>query len=113
EQAMIETEALRVRFIEDSNGPRQVIDFGSEISLPLIDVSAESDPEAAAEECMKADLAKPVDLLRGPLFWFALLKVAPDRFFWYQRYHHIVMDGIGGVLFVRRVADHYAALTNK
>ena len=48
---------------------------------------------------MKADLAKPVDLLRGPLFRFVLFKAAPARFFWYQRYHHVLIDGFGVVLF--------------
>src|SRR5271154_2205013 len=48
-QALIDTEALRVRFIEEIDGPRQVIGPPSEISIPLVDVSAELDPQAAAE----------------------------------------------------------------
>ena len=112
-QAVIDTEAFQVRFLEESDGPRQVIGLPSEISVPLVDVSAELDPQAAAEAWMKADLANPVDLLRGPLFRFALFKAAPARFFWYQRGHHIVMDGFGGALFERRAADIYTALVNK
>ena len=109
-QALIDTEAYRVRFIEEIDGPRQVIDPPSEFSISLLDVSAELDPQAAAEAWMKADLAEPVDLLHGPLFCFALFKTAPDRFFWYQRAPHIVMDGFGGALFDRRVADVYTSL---
>jgi nonribosomal peptide synthetase DhbF len=112
-RAVIDTEAFRVRFIEGIDGPRQVIDVQSEISVPLFDVSTELDPPATAETWMKADMAKPVDLLHSPLFFFALFKVAPDRFFWYQRAPHIVMDGFGTALFDRRVADLYAALVNK
>jgi nonribosomal peptide synthetase DhbF len=104
---------LRVRFVEETNGPRQVIDPPSEISLPLFVVSAELDLRAAAEAWTKADLAKPVDLMHGPLFCFALFKMAPDRFFWYQRSHHIAMDGFGGALFDLRLADIYTALVNK
>src|SRR5262249_60350983 len=84
-----------------------------EISMTLFDVSADLDPAATAGAWMKAGLAKPVDLLRGPLFRFALFKVAPDRFLWYQRYHHVLIDGFGVVLFKRRVADIYTALVNK
>jgi Condensation domain len=62
---------------------------------------------------MKADLAKVVDLLHGPFFCFALFKAAPDQFFWYERFHHILMDGFGVTLFERRVADVYTALANK
>jgi nonribosomal peptide synthetase DhbF len=111
-QAVIDTEALRVRLVEEIDSPRQLIGSPSEISMPLLDVSAELDPQAAAEAWMKADLAKPVDLLRGPLFHFALFKAAPARFFWYQRYHHVLIDGFGVVLFKRRVADIYTALVN-
>jgi nonribosomal peptide synthetase DhbF len=112
-EAVIDTEAYRVRFIEEIDGPRQVVDPAPELSISLLDVSAELDPQAAAEAWMKADLASPVDLLRGPLFFFALFKAAPARFFWYQRCHHTVMDGFGRALFNRRVADIYTALMNK
>ena len=33
-----------------------------------------------------------------------------DRFFWYARYHHIVMDGYGMWLVARRVAEIYSEL---
>ena len=105
-QAVIDTEALRVRLVEEIDSPCQLIGSPSEISIPLLDVSAELDPQAAAEAWMKADLAKPVDLLRGPLFHFALFKAAPARFFWYQRYHHVLIDGFGVVLFKRRGGGH-------
>ena len=83
-EAIVDAEAYRVRLIEEIDGPRQIIGPPSEISIPLLDVSAELDPQAAAEGWMKADLAKPIDVLRGPLFLFALFKAAPARFFWYN-----------------------------
>ncbi|MBV8281774.1 MAG: AMP-binding protein, partial [Candidatus Eremiobacteraeota bacterium] len=111
-QTVGDTEASRTRLIEDADVPRQIIDPRSEIPLRLLDVSSESDPQAAAEAWMKTDLARPVDLLRGPLWTVALFKAAPDRFFLYLRSHHIIMDGFGASLFVRRVADVYTALAN-
>ncbi|MBV9299470.1 MAG: non-ribosomal peptide synthetase, partial [Verrucomicrobia bacterium] len=112
-QAVGETEAYRVRFVEEIDGPRQIIDPPPNVSVPLLDVSAEPDPQAAAESWMKADLAKPVDLMCSPLFSFALFKAGPARFFWYERYHHILVDGFGVALFDRRVAEIYTALVNK
>ena len=112
-RTLTENEAIRVRFIDEDDGPRQVIDPPAEPSISLLDVSAELDPQAAAEAWRKADLAKPVDLLHGPLFCFVLFKAAPDRFFWYERFHHILMDGFGIALFKRRVAVIYTALVNK
>jgi nonribosomal peptide synthetase DhbF len=61
---------------------------------------------------MKADLGQRVDFLRSPLWTSALLKAAPDLFFWYHRTHHILMDGFSGPLFARRVADVYGAIVN-
>ena len=59
---------------------------------------------------MNADLSRPIDPMRGPLFGFALFKAAPDRFFWFARYHHITMDGFGMGLVARRLAEVYTPL---
>ena len=50
----------------------------------------------------------PVD---GPLFTYALFKAAPDRFFWYSRYHHVVMDGFGFALVAQGVDRRRARLS--
>src|SRR3981081_1054972 len=109
-QVVAETEALHVRFVSDADVPGQIIGPAPDWSMSLVDVSGAPDPQAAAERWMRADLAKPVDLMRGPLFAYALFKAAADRFFWYSRYHHIVMDGFGFALVAKRVADGYSAL---
>ena len=109
-QVVDETEALRVRFVSGDDGPRQIIGAAPDWSMSFIDVSAAIDPRAAAERWMKADLAQPIDLTCGPLFTYALFKAAPDRFFWYSRHHHIVMDGFGFALVARRAAEVYSAL---
>src|SRR5215831_17312581 len=109
-QAVHETEALRVRFVDGSDGPQQVIDAMPDWSMSFIDVSTAAAPQAAAERWMRADLATPTDLACGPLFAYALLKAAPDRFFWYSRHHHIVMDGFSFALVAQRVADLYTAM---
>ena len=109
-QVIFETEALRVRIAEHEDGPRQVIGAPPALSMPLLDVSTETDARAAAEAWMKSDLARPIEPTRGPLFGFALFKASADRFFWYARYHHIVMDGFSMWLVARRLADVYTEL---
>src|ERR1700704_7158904 len=109
-QAGIEAETVRVRFIELSDGPRQMVSPTLDTTFPFIDVSPEPDPRAAAESWMMAELVRPVDLLTGPLWVCALFKAAPEHYFWYHRSHHIVMDGFTGGLFARRVAEIYTAL---
>src|SRR5258708_607919 len=109
-QVVSEAQSLRLQFSEQAGEPRQLIGEPTAWPLPILDVSAESDPRAAAETWMKADLALPIDPLVGPLFGVALFKASATRFFWYARYHHIVLDGFGMWLVARRVAEVYTAL---
>ena len=110
-QTADEADTVRVRLIERKDeGPHQIIRRSFDGELPLIDVSGEPDPRAAAERWMMAELNQPVDLVSSPLWASALFKAAPDHFFWYHRSHHIIMDGFTGGLFARRVASVYSAL---
>ena len=109
-QVVAEAQSLRLRFSEQAGEPAQIVGEPTAWSLPIIDVSAETDPRAAAATWMQADLARPIDPVRGPLFGFALFKASATRFFWYARYHHIVLDGFGMWLIARRVAEVYSAL---
>ncbi|KAF2424133.1 non-ribosomal peptide synthetase DhbF [Bacillus subtilis] len=105
-----EAESLHVRFGENMDGPWQMINPSPDVQLHVIDVSSGPDPEKTALNWMKADLAKPVDLGYDPLFNEALFIAGPDRFFWYQRIHHIAIDGFGFSLIAQRVASTYTAL---
>ncbi|WP_159326262.1 non-ribosomal peptide synthetase [Streptomyces tendae] len=101
-----ETEALRVRIEDAPDGPVQHV--SETIELPL--TVRESGTEAEAVAWMRADLAEPLDLSSGPLFHHALFRVGAERWLWYQRIHHLVMDGYGYSLLVRRTAEVYSAL---
>ncbi|MEC1753082.1 non-ribosomal peptide synthetase [Bacillus mojavensis] len=105
-----EAESLHVRFGEDMDGPWQMMNPSPDVQLHVIDVSSEPNPEKTALNWMKADLAKPVDLQHDPLFREALFKAGPQRFFWYQRIHHIAIDGFGFSLIAQRVAQAYTVL---
>ncbi|HYH98167.1 non-ribosomal peptide synthetase [Hyalangium sp.] len=109
-RAVAETEPLRVRFIEDAEGPWQILEPSPHVALDIIDVSSDRDPLQSADGWMRDDLLRPVDLGRGPLVHHALFRVAADRFLFYLRYHHIVMDGFGQLLYWRKVAELYSAL---
>lgn len=114
-KVVIEAEALHVRFEEDEIGPWQVIEE-SQFYMHFIDVRKEENPEEAAKVWMKNDLSMPVDLKKDILFTEALIQVENNRFFWYQRIHHIVMDGYGFSLLSQKVANEYTSLieeTNK
>ncbi|MEU0677657.1 amino acid adenylation domain-containing protein [Streptomyces sp. NPDC006172] len=114
-RTVAETEALRVRFVDGDGdgggaaecGPGQVVEDPEETwDLPVVDVAGED----AARAWMRDELATPVDVPGGRLFTFALIRVAADRHFYYQRAHHIVLDGHSAALLLRRTADVYTAL---
>ncbi|GHH42466.1 non-ribosomal peptide synthetase [Streptomyces umbrinus] len=105
-----EAETMRARVVTDSGVIGQSIEPLSDWSLEVVDVGEEADPVRAAEVVMRADLARPMDLVRGPAFTQILFRASPDRFLWYQRIHHVMIDGYGLSLVVRRVAQVYTAL---
>ncbi|PRX45509.1 amino acid adenylation domain-containing protein [Prauserella shujinwangii] len=106
-QAIGEAECVHVRFTGTGERPRQV-PAPADPAPGRLDFTAEPDPEAAAVEWMRADRLRPADPERGPLFRHALLRVAADRIWWYQRYHHLVMDAYGCLLVTQRAGSLYA-----
>ncbi|HKT04207.1 MAG TPA: amino acid adenylation domain-containing protein, partial [Rugosimonospora sp.] len=103
-----EADSLHARFTEERGVLRQTIRRDENWPFPVIDVSAEADPRAAAEAWMRADLARPYDL-SGGLFSCALLRLSPYRFLFYQSVHHISMDAFGAAQLTGRVAEVYTA----
>ncbi|MFJ1609450.1 amino acid adenylation domain-containing protein [Streptomyces sp. NPDC088253] len=107
-----ETEALNVAFVVDDQGrPWQTVAPAGDWRLHTADLTVEPDPHAAARAWMDEDMARPVDLARGPVFGHALLRTGPEQYLWYHRVHHIALDGFGLSLVARRVAQVYTALT--
>ncbi|WP_196787269.1 non-ribosomal peptide synthetase, partial [Burkholderia stagnalis] len=105
-----EARSLHFRFVETSTGPMQ---FGCDLDafeLAFIDASGDADPFAACWNAMQAESDRPYDLLSSKLFSQTLFKLSDDRYIWYQRYHHIVMDGASIPLATRRVARIYTSL---
>ncbi|MFD4035342.1 amino acid adenylation domain-containing protein [Streptomyces sp. NPDC058637] len=112
-QVVTETEALRARFTEGSAGPVQVVEPVTDWSaepVEVIDLTTRERPGDAADAWMWADASTPLDVLGGALYRFALIKVAEDRFLFYYRYHHLVMDSFGASLVASRTADVYTGL---
>ncbi|EFL25694.1 enterobactin synthetase component F [Streptomyces himastatinicus ATCC 53653] len=110
-QAVAEAEPYNVRVGEDDGVPWQVLDPVTDWDFPVLDLSGEPDPHAAAVRWMKHDLATGLELDARPLFSFALLKLSDDCFLWYQGTHHIVSDAGSAALLGRRTAEIYTALT--
>ncbi|MEU8696150.1 amino acid adenylation domain-containing protein [Streptomyces sp. NPDC048680] len=105
-QAVGEAGCLHVAFTPGDGGPRQT-PAAVPVEVPVVDLRDAPDPEAAAADWTAAERERPVDLGRAPLFAQALLRLADGRVRWYQRYHHIVLDGMGVTLITRRAGELY------
>lgn len=108
--AVAQTAALRLRFGTRDGVPQQWLGDTAP-DLEIVDLSPRPDPEAEARRLMAQDSATPVDLAAGPVARFVLYRLGPDRAFWYERIHHLAIDGFGFVLFTNRVGDLYSAET--
>ncbi|MEU9999822.1 amino acid adenylation domain-containing protein [Streptomyces sp. NPDC050848] len=105
-QSVEEAETLHVRVGAGDGGPRQRT-ARAPFDIPVVDLRAATDPARAAADWTAEDRERPVDLARDPLFSQALLRLADDHVLWYQRYHHIVTDGMGVALVTRRAGELY------
>lgn len=76
----------------------------------IIDLRTAPDPHRAATERMQADLAQDLRVDGGnPLVCHQLLRVGDDRWYWYQRYHHLLVDGFSFPAITRQIAAIYRA----
>lgn len=63
---------------------------------------------------MQADLAQDLRVDGGnPLVCHQLLRVGDDRWYWYQRYHHLLVDGFSFPAITRQIAAIYRAAAGK
>ncbi|MEV0503188.1 condensation domain-containing protein, partial [Streptomyces spectabilis] len=110
-QAIAETEALGVRFQESGATAVQIRrERPDEWELPYVDLSGELLPREAAERWMRESVERAVDLVAGPLFTVAVLRLSPEWHLLYLQGNHLVTDGYSGALISGRAAEIYTAL---
>ena len=107
---LAEYEALGLRFEDGRDGPVQSVCAPFAANVELLDVAAETDPQSAALGWMEKAARTPFALSQGhaPLFRWALLRLAPDHWIWFQAYHHIIADGTARSLIAARLSAYYA-----
>lgn len=105
-----EAETLHVRFVAEGEELRQARIRVTDWPFTVVDMTSDPTPRASAEGWLEDYVVHPIEPLAGPLFAFALLKVASDRWFWCARYHHIINDGFGVAMIARRLAQIYTAM---
>ncbi|GAA3486530.1 amino acid adenylation domain-containing protein [Streptomyces cremeus] len=90
--------------------PVQVVHGPAPVRVPLVDLRAEADPEAAAEEFVRADIGVRFDIGRLPLIRWTALRLAEQSHELVLVEHHLVHDGWSFTLLVRELGLIYTAL---
>ena len=107
-----QADTLCMRFSEDNGEVWQWLDESMAIAEPAChDLRGESDPQQAALALMQRDLAQNSRVDSGnPLYCHQLFRVGDNQWFWYQRYHHLLVDGFSFPAITRQISLIYQAL---
>lgn len=102
-------DSLNTVFVTEDGAVRQRVVRRSPDATSLlrrVDLSDADDPIGAVERYLADDMAA-VDTIEALSHHFALLRISDRLHYWYVRFHHIAVDGLGGSVFTRTVADLY------
>ncbi|WNK48461.1 enterobactin synthase subunit F [Pantoea agglomerans] len=107
---MQEADTLNMAFGELEGEPLQWPEPQAFREPEVIDLRDAADPEAAARALMQQDMTGDLRVLSGaPLYHHSLFRLDEDHWYWYQRYHHLVVDGFSFTALTRRIANLYSA----
>ncbi|WP_142245686.1 non-ribosomal peptide synthetase, partial [Mycobacterium sp. IS-836] len=82
-----------------------------DVELVFYDLTGSHNPVQEAHRITSSIQRTPMPL-SGPLFKFALLRTAPEEFYFFGCGHHIVVDGTGIALVGQRIAAVYSAIVS-
>jgi amino acid adenylation domain-containing protein len=97
---------LRTTFAPGDDGPRQVVQPGLTISIPVVPI--DSDP-ATVDRWANEAWHEAFDLTAGPLVRATLLRRSEDDHVLLFAMHHIITDGWSSSILAREVAHYYLA----
>lgn len=105
-------DSLRTVFRSDDGSPYACVVPAADVELQVIDLDAlvPQDREDAAREAVVAHALDPFDLAVGPLYRFAVVRLAPGEHIISRVFHHSVTDGWSSALLNAELAADYAAL---
>ncbi len=105
-----ENDALRIKLHAEENMSTQTITENVCIKLNYPDFSAKKNAEQQILDWMQSKLVEPFQIYDDFLFHYALCKVSNKCYYWFQKYSHIIVDGLAISLISWRVAEAYNAI---
>ncbi|MGY4099688.1 amino acid adenylation domain-containing protein [Nocardia sp. R16R-3T] len=98
-----------LRLVDVDGEPGQFVDEEHGGQVSVMDLRRHADPVATAHRIMVQDYSAPLDLLHDKLVTSIVFQVGADHFLWYQRAHHIALDGFAAVTMLHRITELYNA----
>ncbi|MFZ2529261.1 MAG: amino acid adenylation domain-containing protein, partial [Rhodococcus sp. (in: high G+C Gram-positive bacteria)] len=108
-QAGLDLSSGFVRIVEVDAMPYQLVDPELSVPTSVLDLRDDEDPLATALAWMRSDYSAPVDLLHDRFVRVCIFRIEDERYLWYLRVHHLVLDGFGAATLIHRIAEHYTA----
>lgn len=105
-----EAETMHGRFYQTDNTVKQQLPAIDNYDAAFYDFSARPDAWEAALAFMSEQTNQHFSLTEGNAFTFFLIKLSPEKYLYYHCCHHILLDGFGASLILRRTVDIYNAL---
>lgn len=107
QQLVDSSDALRTVFREIDGIPQQEVLAPFPAEVECIDLSRDAAPEESVKAWMDTRLLRPL-VLSERIFDTALLRTGEHEFVWFLHIHHIVVDGAGVQILLRRITELYA-----
>lgn len=109
ELGLADADTIHSVFFEVDGVPVQEPGAATPSPMTILDFRPKGADAAIAS--MHQDLAEPVSLTGNTrLYQQTLFRVGNDRWFWYQRFHHILLDGYSFTTITKHICAIYRAL---
>ena len=108
-------DVFRMRFDTNlSESPCYYEEDYQRCEIPELDFSQRQDPEGEATAFMQSRFNTAFIIHKDSLlFEHFLIKISPDEYWAFGRYHHLIIDGYGFIAWAQYVALKYKALVQK
>ncbi|WP_444876157.1 amino acid adenylation domain-containing protein [Xenorhabdus yunnanensis] len=92
-----------IQYIQNQSVPESVI---------FHDFATQPDPEKKAKLWMQQQIDQPINFPNETLYQASLIRITGERYYFFTKFHHIIIDGVGLFRFHEYTHKLYACLKN-
>jgi amino acid adenylation domain-containing protein len=102
-------EILRTAFSCVDGQPVQIVHPPTPLPVDFFDVAGRPDAQEEAWRILAREAKKPIDLERGPLVRYSLVRVRENEHWWLRVIHHVISDAWSSNLLMQEIGLLYKA----